>query len=224
LVTRDDDLLPFYMGLCSRVLLSCNCHRMYHILDVLFTAEKMRISPGNRKIGAIPNISFPPGESCRPNAPCAKKCYAMKAHRLYATARKAWLDNLNEYKERPDAFFDQILVFLTENMPARFRWFVAGDIPDVEFFDRTKVICRKTPTTNHLLFTKRYDLDLDISDVPQNLKLFLSEWPGLTIPAKYSGIRIAHYETPIGHECKGKCPGCWFCFDQAEGDVYFHSH
>lgn len=184
----------------------------------------MRISPGNKKIGAIPNLSFPPGISCRPNAPCAKRCYAMKAHRLYESARKTWLNNYNEYKEDPDSFFEEIWGYLAYNKPARFRWFVAGDIPDAEFFERMKEICRKTPKTNHLIFTKRYDLDLNISDIPQNLRLFLSEWPGLTIPKKYSGIRVAHYETPIGHECKGKCPECLFCFDETEGDVYFNPH
>lgn len=184
----------------------------------------MKISNGNSKIGKIPNMSFPPILSCRPDAPCKDKCYAVKAWRMYKPTRDAWTENFEEYKAAPTKFFKYILSFIIYKEPEFFRWFVAGDIPDIDFFDRMVELCRETPDTTHLVFTKRYDLDLDISNLPKNLHLFLSEWPGIEIPEKYSSLRVAHFETPIGHECNGECTGCMFCFKEEDGDVYFHAH
>ncbi|MDY6957569.1 MAG: hypothetical protein SVK08_00295 [Halobacteriota archaeon] len=184
----------------------------------------MRISLGNTKIGRIPNISFPPVLSCRPDAPCTKECYARNAWRMYSNVREAWGENYEEYLADHLEFFQQILNFLKKKSPKYFRWFVSGDIPDVEFFEGMKDVCRQTPDTVHLIFTKRYDLDLDVSDLPPNLRLFLSEWPGIDVPDKFKHIRRAHFETPIGKKCSGACKECMFCFDETEGDVYFKKH
>ena len=56
---------------------------------------KVSISKGNSKMGSIPSVSLPPCTTCNPNAPCFKKCYAVKIQRLYKTVKTAYENNLD---------------------------------------------------------------------------------------------------------------------------------
>ncbi len=45
--------------------------------------QQISISNGNRKLGVVMNISMSPRTCCPAGVPCSKKCYALKAVRLY---------------------------------------------------------------------------------------------------------------------------------------------
>lgn len=186
----------------------------------------IHLSNGNTKLGSIFNISLPPFTCCRPDAPCMYECYADKAYRQYKSTRKAWTDNLMTFLRDPFYFFDEIAELVRGKN--EFRWLVGGDIPNELFFQGIKHTCLSTPSTKHVLYTKRYDLYLDLEDIPENLSMFVSIWPGLELPAKYSGFRKAFYVKkdegiPQGaHECPGSCKTCKFCWYGAEDVAFMH--
>lgn len=193
--------------------------------------NRISVSPGNRKMGGdIPSISFPPLLTCRPGAPCARVCYALKPYLSNRSVRSAWQRNLDMYLKDPKRFFEQIHAYVVWHCVERFRWFVAGDIPDIPFLEGVKQLCRETPDTSHLMFTKRYDLDLDLDDRPPNLNMLFSLFPGLDIPDWVQSHRKAFFQDgtesrTTGKEfvCSGHCAACLYCWDES-GDVVFIKH
>lgn len=191
---------------------------------------RVSVSMGNSKIGKIPNISLPPLVTCRSDAPCRSDCYALKSHRLYRSVEAVWKANLLAYLANPFLFFEDVAWQIYRRKAPYFRWMVGGDIPDEAFFLGILKVCRETPGTSHLLFTKRYDLDLNLSDIPANLNLLFSLWPGLPQPEKILPFRKAHYlaknaaVVPSGVRlCSHYCPTCLYCW-QNKGDVAFRHH
>ena len=65
---------------------------------------KVSISKGNSKMGDIPSVSLPPCTTCNPEAPCFKKCYAVKIQRLYKTVKTAYENNLEILKNSGKPF------------------------------------------------------------------------------------------------------------------------
>ena len=64
--------------------------------------QRVTISRGNRKLGAIMNVSTEPIKCCPKGIPCAQGgCYALKSYRLYPDTRKAWAKNGRIAKTNP---------------------------------------------------------------------------------------------------------------------------
>jgi hypothetical protein len=144
--------------------------------------KEICISKGNMKLGNIYNISLPPIKSCAKNLPCYAKCYARKAYRLYPSTRKAWDKNFNLYKKNPGKYFKLLDDFLTKKLPTHFRFHVAGDIPDQEYFNAMVFdIVKKHKNIKFLVFTKRFDLIKTLNNQPENMSIVLSMWPGLPV-------------------------------------------
>lgn len=195
---------------------------------------RLKISPGNSKLGPVPNISLPPILTCRDDAPCVKDCYAKQFFIMYPNVRNAWSKNYHLYKEDQLTFWGDLVMFLTLERPRRFRLFVGGDFPDKEFFDKFLDIAITFSDINFLCFTKRYEFVEDaIGCVPPNLKLVLSIWPGLEIPdcacqfptAWLSNDDRFQAETYI--KCGGKCYDCGYqCWSaiSPELPVVFDKH
>jgi len=199
----------------------------------------VHISHGNRKLGKhIANISLPPGATCPKGVPCANSsCYAHKAWRQYPNVRRAWGENLAEYVMNPRGYFAQITDYLWKHRPERFRWHVAGDIPNQEYLDYMKLTARLHRLTQFLCFTKRYDYDY--GGLPSNLSIIISAWPGygiVHVPYSSEGggtrgtLPIAWCQDgsetriPLGaYECPGSCETCAHCWTTTR-DVWFHKH
>ena len=185
----------------------------------------LKISPGNSKLGNVPNLSLPPITSCRQDVPCHSKCYAQKFYRMYPNVRAAWDSNMKLYDEDPDRFFHDLIVWLTLKTPERFRLHVSGDFPDEMYFIRMCEVFEKQRGTQCLVFTKRYDFPLRIA--PPNMKVVVSLWPGLDtpeiaedLPCAYlsSDDRTAELETFI--KCKGSCADCnYACFHSVSSEL-----
>jgi len=94
--------------------------------------EVVKISNGNIKLGNIPNINLPPILTCYNSVPCASEgCYALKAYKQYPNVRSAWHNNLEEFKNDSDKFFnDTIKILKRKKTLKRFRWHSSGDIVD----------------------------------------------------------------------------------------------
>lgn len=191
-----------------------------------------KVSKGNTKIGGTPNISLPPGITCRKDALCLTDgCYAMKSFRQYPNVRKAWTHNMDMYNKEPEEYFDSIGDQVAASGARFFRWHVAGDIINQAYFDGMVDVAELECLTKFLVFTKRYDLDF--SAAPENLKVVLSIWPGMKLPEETvlpwawleeDGRRPLHY---IYITCPGNCEmcghKCWSYLDR-DIDVIFPKH
>ena len=140
--------------------------------------NKVSISNGNAKMGAIPSVSLPPCTTCNPLAPCFKKCYAVKLARRYPTVKTAYERNLDILNNDPVAYWAQVKG--AASTTRFFRFHVSGDIPSREYFAQMVQLANELPHTNFLAFTKQYYFVnaflLSGGTIPQNLKVIFSNW------------------------------------------------
>lgn len=181
----------------------------------------LRVSPGNSKIGDVPNISLAPVRSCG-DVPCVDKCYALNTYRRWTTVRKAWDNNLDYYLMDPQAFFAEVEEHFAGMNSSRFRLFVGGDFPDKRFFKNVVRVAKKFPLVSILAFTKRYgSVPPNPSALPSNLNIILSIWPGLEIPEAARNYPTAwlscdeRFDPYYGKgssyiKCRSKCGECGY--------------
>jgi hypothetical protein len=191
------------------------------------------LSDGNMKIGDCPNVSLTPIKTCRPNCLCAKKCYALKAYRMYPAVRECWDRNTKE-SYSPIEFCESITRQLQKKSPERFRWFVSGDAPSEEFMQEIMKVVALTPNTQHLMNTKRYEWAMALTSIPKNIVIRLSAWPGMELPKgamkkfpiawivekQEKRLKTARYCPGSRVGCKACGYICWYEND----DVYWTLH
>lgn len=139
---------------------------------------KVSISKGNVKMGMIPSVSLPAVITCNPNAPCFKKCYALRIARRYKQSKAAYQNNLDILNNNELEYWHQIMD--ATKMTKFFRYHVSGDIPDVHYFNFMCSIASAIPTTKFLAFTKQYEIVNHALNsglvIPDNLKIIFSNW------------------------------------------------
>jgi hypothetical protein len=147
-------------------------------MEVLTMNNKISISPGNKKMGAIPSVSLPACTTCNPSAPCFKECYAVKVARIYKTAGAAYERNLSILKDDPALYWLQVKT--AASMTRYFRYHVSGDIPNSEYFSNMVQLATELPGTQFLAFTKQYNIVNEYLNnggaIPNNLKIIFSNW------------------------------------------------
>ena len=194
----------------------------------------VKISPRNNKLGKIPNISTVPVKDCGDCDHCRADCYALKAWRQYPAVRKAWGGNSKAFRNNPAAAFSQVQdhfakAYARGKAPRFFRIHVAGDFLDQAYLNNWADIAGNFNETKFLAFTK---MSLDYSNVPSNLTIIHSQWPGRPVTSDIPGTRAwvqDGTETRIpadAIECPGLCDDCGMCWDLPDigKDIFFHSH
>ena len=197
---------------------------------------KLHVSLGNRKLGKIPSVSFPPVMTCKPSAPCFKACYAMKAYRQYPNVRTALTDNLELWRTDPKAFKAQFWQWLEKHKPAYFRYHVSGDIPDYSYFIFMLMTAIAFPDIQFLAYTKRDDILTELPNtlfgLPKNLTLRQSIWlnESRSLPLPVAGVRdnqgnISNMPTDVRYTfiCGGSCVNCKQCWSR-EHSILFDMH
>lgn len=136
------------------------------------------ISKGNSKMGAIPSVSLPACTTCNPDAPCFKKCYALRLARRYKTVANAYDCNLEILQTAPAHYWLQVKAAAVTTR--FFRYHVSGDIPNGHYFKMMVQTARELPNTVFLAFTKQYHIVNDYLNgggaIPENLKIIFSNW------------------------------------------------
>ena len=196
------------------------------------------ISHENIKTGMIPVINLPAGETCRADAPCFKKCYALRQYNYRSNNLAAHRRNLTAYKDNPRAFFE----FVASNTAfERFcRWFGAGDIVDAEFFAGMVRVARKNKGTRYLAFTKKFEIVNDYvangGKIPSNLTIIFSGWGAkfavlnpYNFPRAFTRFKnneADNADIPVdAFPCAGKCSQCVACWRLKKGEaVVFDEH
>lgn len=150
--------------------------------------NRISISPGNVKMGAIPSVSLPPIVTCAHGCTCAKKCYAARMCKLRKSVREAYARNLDILQDNPASYWLQVKAAAVTTR--YFRYHVSGDMPSFEYFENMVELANDLPKTEFLAFTKRYDIINDYLScgcpIPDNLHIVFSAWPGMEMHNPYN--------------------------------------
>jgi len=204
----------------------------------------LKISSGNTKMGAVPSVSLPAGETCRDDCECSTKCYAKRLERLRPSVRAAYQSNLDLLKNDPDTYWREVEASVM--MSRFFRFHVSGDIPNENYLARMIDIAKRNQHCQILCFTKKYGIvnqwiDSHIKDdlsevIPNNLHLVFSVWRNLLCDNPYilpeAHVRYRDGTTTVqitAQECKGNCAECAVtdsgCWTLGQGEsVVFNEH
>ena len=198
--------------------------------------NQISISKGNSKMGAIPSVSLPACITCNPNAPCFKKCYALRLSRRRSTVATAYARNLDILSTDPVAYWVQVKsAAITTRF---FRYHVSGDIPNAEYFLNMVRTARELPNTTFLAFTKQYPIVNAYLNaggtIPENLKIVFSNWGAWKCenPHEMPTCEIilkGNDPAPNWKICGGNCTECACrgigCWELKKGDtiaIYEH--
>lgn len=199
-------------------------------------SQKISISPGNTKMGAIPSVSLPPVLTCAAGCACAGKCYAARMCRIRKSVAAAYNRNLSILENDPAAYWLQVKA--AAMVTKYFRFHVAGDIVDTEYLRQMCAVAEFTGSAQILAFTKKYDLVNEYisqgGTIPANLHLIFSEWPGMAMENPYN-FPVAHVifkgQQPADNWkiCGGNCAECACqgvgCWELRSGEhIAFYEH
>lgn len=200
----------------------------------------MKISLTNSKLGGkIPSLNLPT-TICRDDAPCKKECYANKGNWLFPNVQKGLQNNLKEFLQDKEKFFNDIINYLNNDDITYkfFRWFSSGDIVNYDFLMGMVRVAIASPQTKFLCFTKKFNLVntfLDFNELPKNLKIVFSGWgKGFNVenphnlPTTWVNFKDKSKNADIPEfaiPCKGSCSTCKACWSLEKGQsVYFDQH
>ena len=157
-------------------------------------APKICISKGNRKIGKVMNVSLMPVLTCHNCTECKKLCYDIKACLQYPnTVIDARMRNTVLATYYRDEYFRLIDEACSRRRLHKFfRWHVAGDMLDMDYFKRVLTVCRNHPDFKFWTYTKYYGLINEYCDkygkesIPENFSIMFSEWDGMPMENPYN--------------------------------------
>lgn len=202
----------------------------------------IKISTTNTKLGyQIPSISLAPECSCRPDAPCARGCYAKKGNFTYKNVQESRKHNYDLYVKDADAYFGEIIAFLSDRLIGYkyFRWHVSGDIVDDAYLLGMIRVAKACKGVKFLCFTKKFDIvNRFLSSgekLPSNLRIIFSAWfkgfkvdNPFNLPIAYVFFKDTSLNPDIDHlaiPCIGDCSRCLSCWSLKKGQsVVFHQH
>lgn len=176
------------------------------------------ISNGNVKIGRVMNVSLPPVLSCGKCKQCKHYCYDIKACLQYPhNVADARIRNWTILQKDRAEYFRRIEEKVSRRRRNKFfRWHVAGDIVDADYFQNMVAIAERHPEFIFWTYTKMYHIVNDFIDaggsIPKNFHIMFSEWRGLPMenPHNMPEFRVVFKgeDRPAGHYCPGNCDIC----------------
>lgn len=184
---------------------------------------KLCISSGNNKIGHAMNVSIMPGLDCGNCSHCIGFCYDVKACVRYPkTVIDARIRNSVLLERDRDEFFRRIDNAMNRRHKNKmFRWHVAGDIKDADYFQRMINNALNHPDFTIWTYTKMYSIVNDWiaknGPLPSNFTVMFSKWDGVEMPNPFNlpvfVCRLKegnkdHFDFDNCFHCPGKCDIC----------------
>lgn len=187
---------------------------------------KLCISKGNVKIGRVMNVSLPPIMTCNHCKECKHYCYDVKACLQYPnTVIDARIRNFSVLMKNRDEYFGRISWAMSRRKKNKyFRWHVAGDIIDYDYFNRMVENARNHPDFIIWTYTKEYDIVNEWiknhggnkNALPDNFTVMFSEWRGMEMinPYEMPEFRVVMKDDEYkpspkyNHYCPGNCDIC----------------
>ena len=183
------------------------------------------ISNGNSKIGKVMNVSTMPILACGNCEHCMEYCYDVKACvRFVNNVLFNRMKNFLIAKYDRERYFAEIRNKLSKRKKNfYFRWHVAGDILDYEYFLEMVAIANEFPHFRFWTYTKMYSIVnryiAESGSLPKNFVVMYSEWDGVQLDNPFNNptfsVKMAagnknHPAEYFNHIMK--CPGnCDFC-------------
>jgi hypothetical protein len=204
-------------------------------------SNEISMSNHNSKTGAAClNLAFPVC-TCREDAPCRSGCYAAKGRQQMSNVQAAYYRNFRLYNDDPDGFFEQVYCKVKFSGLPKVRIFDSGDFPDYDFIVRLVDLCKKTPNTKYMAFTKRYEFVNEYIDkngnLPDNLNIIFSAWHKLWEVPNPHGLAVAYVDfndktlnpdiPKNAFTCPGRestCSACGACWNKKLKAVVFKQH
>lgn len=214
--------------------------KFFHELKKNGLINKMTIiSDGNRKIGKVLNVSTAPIICCGNCKACKKYCYDIKAVIQYADRLKNHVLNARAYntvlaKYYREEYMHGIRVALAKRRKNKFfRWHVAGDILDYDYFCEMVKIAKDFPDFVMWTYTKmykivnRYVAEYGRDAIPNNFHIMFSKWDGAPMDNPYNfpvfacKLKAGNVDTSEDWFAKTyKCPGnCDLCKEKKLGCI-----
>ena len=190
---------------------------------------KLCISKGNVKIGRVMNVSIPPIITCHHCKECKYYCYDVKACLQYPnTVIDARIRNYTVLTKNRDEYFSRINRAMKRRRTNKyFRWHVAGDIVDYDYFNRMIENAKANPDFIIWTYTKEYETVNEWiknhggtkESLPKNFTVMFSEWRGLAMNNPYGlpEFRVVMKDDESkpdpkkNHYCPGNCDICKKC-------------
>ena len=181
---------------------------------------KICISKGNMKIGNTLNVSLPPIITCANCSGCCTLCYDIKAVLQYPNVRKARAKNYALLMNDRNKYFNEIRNACERRRKNKyFRWHVAGDIIDIDYFDRMVQIAKEFPDFRFWTYTKAYTIVNEWcrlngkKSIPENLSVMFSEWRGMPMinPFGFPEFRVVFKDEKKPGNVKWCCGNCNVC-------------
>ena len=183
------------------------------------------VSNGNSKIGKVMNVSTMPILACGNCKECKNYCYDVKA--CVRFVRNVLFNRMKNFliaKYDRKRFFAEIRNKLAKRKKNfYFRWHVAGDVLDYEYFLEMVAIAKEFPYFRFWTYTKMYSIVnryiAENGSLPKNLVVMFSEWDGVQLDNPYNNptfsVKMANGNKNHSVEYFDhifKCPGnCDFC-------------
>lgn len=197
------------------------------------------ISKGNRKIGRVMNVSLMPIMTCANCNECKYFRYDVKACVQYPhNVLDARIRNTVLATQNMPEYFNRIRWAIKRRKKNKFfRWHVAGDILNKEYFAEMVAIAKEFPEFIFWTYTKNYSIVNSFCDefgrdaIPGNLSIMFSEWDGLKMDNPYNFPVFAcklkagnKNRTEESFQSMHKCPGnCDICKATKRGCPYGES-
>lgn len=197
------------------------------------------ISKGNRKIGRVMNVSLMPIMTCTNCKECKHYCYDIKACLQYPhNVLDARVRNTVLVMKDMNAYFQRIDEACSRKRTNKFfRWHVAGDIINMEYFKKMIEVAKNHPDFIFWTYTKNYKVVNEYCNqygkesIPENLSIMFSEWDGMPLVNPYNFPVFAckmkngnKNRTEESFKNMHKCPGnCDICKELKRGCPYKES-
>ena len=135
--------------------------------------------------------------------------------------------NLAILEKDREVYFDRIEQAISRRRKNKwFRWHVAGDIVDFDYFVHMAEISREHPDFTFWTYTKNYAVVNSYcavygkDNIPANFTVMFSEWRGMPLdnPYGFPEFRVVFKDEqpPKGFYCPGNCD---ICKEQRRGCV-----
>lgn len=147
--------------------------------------DLFHVSRGNAKTGPVMNVSFPVEFTCRHDCECykMKQCYACNGFYQMSSVQLSYAENLAFWRHHtPAEFVARIQSEIDRSRSDLFRFFCAGDFPDLAFVATSVQIAKDNPGVRFWTYTKKYRLVNEyvrihgVEAIPENFVILFSEW------------------------------------------------
>jgi len=204
-------------------------------------ADRVTISAGNDKMGAVKSVSLMPLTTCpfRAWGTCGNYCYAcaMADNGARKNVAASYARNTAVWLADPGKYWAAVRAAVAGSR--FFRFHVAGDIPTADYCAEMFRTAADFPKCDILVFTKQFEIvNAEIAarggSIPANLHIMFSGGPEIDMKNPYNipvALFIPYGETAPENAkvCGGNCLECGCrgvgCWQLAAGDILaLHEH